>query len=216
MIISFIGPPGCGKSTQIEFVTKTFLQDVGVIMLRVPNLVKKLPHIVPYLTEKEISRIDELTQASYECRDNGKLSPMELDQILFNVAERCVDDNKYVVLDGAPRGFEQAKSFCERGKLKDETVVVHLTFQNQSFENSVSRQFYRESLSRGFETATNKMQRFCNKFETYNTDTLEGFQLLKKHNVPHVEIDALLPKSEVSQQLERFLTKQLIKRLSYK
>ena len=40
MIISFIGPPGCGKSTQIEFVTKTFLQDVDVIMLRVPNLVK--------------------------------------------------------------------------------------------------------------------------------------------------------------------------------
>ncbi|MEC0206928.1 AAA family ATPase [Paenibacillus lautus] len=216
MIISFIGPPGCGKSTQIEFVTKTFLQDVDVIMLRVPNLVKKLPTIVPYLKEEEVRIIDELTQASYECRDNGRLSPIELDHILFEVAERCVEDKKYVVLDGAPRGLEQAKFFCNRRRLKDETIVVHLAFHQQAFENSVSRQFYREALSNGFETATNKIQRFCNKFETYNTDTIQGFQLLKSHQIPFVEIDALLPKMDVSQQLERLLTKQLIMRLSHK
>lgn len=211
MIISFIGPPGCGKSTQIELVRKRFFVDVGAIMLRVPNLVKKHPDILPYLTDQEVSRIDALAESSYECRDKGRLSPVELDLIMFDVAERCLDDNKFVVLDGAPRGLEQAVSYCRSKYLLKRTIVVHLFFQNQALENSVSRQFYRESLSRGIETAIGKIKRFSNKFETYETDTTQGFNLLKEHNVPYIEIDALLQKSEVAHRLEGFLSKQILK-----
>lgn len=214
MIVSFIGPPGCGKSTQIEFVTQSFLDEIEIVKLRVPDLIKKHPSILPYLTEKEIEIVELLTQASNQCRDNGRLSPIELDDILFNVAERCVEDGKHIVLDGAPRGVKQAKMYCQRKKLKDETVVVHLSFNNQAYENSVSRQFYRESLSRGVETAVNKIQRFRNKFHTYNTDTLKGLQILKEHEISCVEINALLSKSEVSQHLEQFLTKQMLLRIS--
>jgi adenylate kinase family enzyme len=213
MIISFIGPPGCGKSTQIGFVADTFLQDVGVIILRVPNLVKKHPDLLPYLTDEELGRIEELTQASFECRDNGKLSPMELDEILFDVAERCVNDKKFVILDGAPRGLEQAISYSNRKKLLALTVLIHLAFQDKAFENSVSRQFYRESLNRGFQIATSKLQRFCNKYETYNTDTKRGFELLKENHVPFVEIDALLSKKDVRDRVEKFMTKQLMRQL---
>jgi len=89
--IIFLGPPGSGKGTQADVVSKKF----------------KLPHIsTGEIFRKILKTNTELSKKIKEYVTNGKLVP---DEIVFKTIESVIKKGKKFLLDGFPRNLVQAK-----------------------------------------------------------------------------------------------------------
>jgi len=89
----FLGPPGCGKGTQTELLSKEL----------------KLPHIdTGSLLRKNIKEGTETGKIAKGFIDKGQLVPVE---VVSNVIKNRLKENdckKGYILDGFPRSLEQA------------------------------------------------------------------------------------------------------------
>lgn len=183
MIVSFISISGSGKSTHIKMM-KEKNKELGFVDLSVKYLYKnEIISYLKYLTPNELDIIQHLTEESNKCKHNGFLCPIELDEIIFDLAIRLYKDGKNVLLDGAPRGLNQAKIFYK--KLQDKGIkdykIINLKFMENEEENSRNRQLVRIMKKNiTLEGKYNKISRIKNKIDVYINDTKVGLQYLEK------------------------------------
>lgn len=201
--LAFIGPPGSGKTTQIELLQTVIAPD-ALVVASVPRLIRQQADLLAYLTGDEREELNALVDLARQARECGNLAPIRHDELLFEVAARSSgDDETIMVLDGCPRGRPQAQIFLSKDCLAAQTAVVQLYFPEQEVASSLARQYARECRKRGEAAAQARRHVFQRKLEIYLRDTLPGIALLASAGVPVIRLAATLPSSEVH---ERVLT----------
>lgn len=113
MIVIFIGPPGCGKGTQADFL----VQERGFRHVSTGELLRC-----------EISTNSDLSLKIQDCLDQGNLVP---DHIVFSVLKKHLDfsGSHRLLLDGFPRNEAQALLLDEILKEFDLKVDFVFNFQ---------------------------------------------------------------------------------------
>ncbi|WP_199614032.1 adenylate kinase family protein [Paenibacillus alkalitolerans] len=200
MIISFIGAPGSGKSTQIARISEYLSEKHKPIILRVPKLINLDKEVVSYLTAEEIETIKQHKELARKSKDEGLLAPIIYDAILFELIPR-IKDKSFIILDGMPRGYKQAELFLNIDKVLNQTCFFHLKFIENAYESSVSRQFYRESIKHGVEKAELKLKKFINKYNVYSEDTLSGVSYLFNQGANIYMLNAVENEASIHKQI---------------
>jgi len=188
--LSFIGPPGSGKTSQIQLL-EGVLKPHNFLVASVPRLVRRQADLVALLTEGERRELDALTDAAHQARDRGELAPIELDKLLFKSLQR-VGGEIVVALDGCPRGVRQARLFLEKGELSASAGIILFYFPENERTWSLNRQYSRECVKRGESSARARQHIFQRKFEVYMRDTLPGVTLLARTGVPIIRLAATM------------------------
>lgn len=194
--VSFLGPPGSGKTTQIRLLQERLGERLTVAS--VPRLLRGQPDLVAVLSPSELAQLDGLRKPSAVARDRGELAPVEVDALLLSAVSRL--ETPVVALDGCPRGIAQARLFLGTG-FAARTTVVELRFPDDPAVMSLRRQTERETAVRGPEYARVRRHVFESKVRVFVHDTLIGLELLDAASVPHLQIDASLPADEVHERV---------------
>src|SRR5688500_1116165 len=84
--LSFLGPPGSGKTTQIRMLQARLGAHVAVAS--VPRLVRGEADLLEALTAAEREELDCHLQSAAEARDRGELAPLVIDRLLFEAVTR--------------------------------------------------------------------------------------------------------------------------------
>ncbi len=153
-IISFIGIPGSGESTQIQLLTNNYKQG-NYLVASIPYLVKKDGLLNSLLTEDQRVIINQSQDKINDSRLNGELAPFALDQILFNIINNNAHNYDLIIMDVCPRGIRQAKYFWQLldNDIKKNYYIFVLNFENNETEKSYERQFQRDLIKRGIDEA---------------------------------------------------------------
>lgn len=118
----FLGPPGCGKGTQTELLSKEM----------------NLPHVdTGSLLRDNIKRETEIGKIAKGFIDKGQLVPYEVVAKVIKTRLESNDCLKGYILDGFPRSVEQANALddildelnCEI--TKDDIVAVYFDVPNE-------------------------------------------------------------------------------------
>lgn len=124
MILSFIGPSGCGKDTQVSLLANDF---------EVENI--STGELLRDLYDK--GDTDGAEAAKYS--QKGKWVPDEIIMRIVQNKLKTIDRGKVIVLNGFPRTVNQAKEY---DKLKDNELridkVVYFNLDNESAINRLS------------------------------------------------------------------------------
>jgi rifampicin phosphotransferase len=187
--LAFIGPPGSGKTTQIRALANTIGPE-PLLIASVPRLIRQEPELLELLTVAERKQVQESVAEAHAARDRGELAPAHLDAILFHAIAR-LPPNISVAFDGCPRARLQARLFLELPELFKRTVIVHLSFPDNTREASLERQYRREKQKRGLAAAESRRPIFERKLGIYQQDTLAGIELLEKSGVPLINVSAM-------------------------
>jgi adenylate kinase family enzyme len=200
-IISFVGPPGCGKTTQIQLLKKSLLGYYDTFVVSVPYILNKKEDVIKLLTEDELSIVNKYLNQAFKVAYKGYLAPIVYDKILLSLAKRLHDQGNMVIMDGSPRGFMQAEYFLQNQVFTKHGTIINLEFDNKSYEYSVSRQFARQALEYGIDDAISKLELFQNKANVYHTDTVNGLLLVKESGIPILSFEARENASILHQQI---------------
>lgn len=131
-IIIFLGAPGSGKGTQ----AKKIVEKYGYAHFSTGDLLRKMA-AKPGLSSEEKQLLDAVTK-------KGQLAP---DSLIFKLAFEAMDnllqEGKGIVLDGAIRTLEQAKSYHEYFKqkgLENDVQVIEVAIPDyESFNRLANR-----------------------------------------------------------------------------
>ena len=175
-VLAVIGPPGSGKTTQIELLRAHIGAD-RVLVAGVPHLVRRRNDLVTLLTTGELAQLEAARPAALAARATGDLAPLIFDRLLFTAARRALAD-RFVVLDGAPRGVAAAKVFLEMRDLAPRTTIVNLRLPDDERAYSLRRQRARERARRGAVEAVRREPVFRRKYSVYANNTTWGLELL--------------------------------------
>lgn len=120
-IIVLIGPPGCGKGTQAQFIR----QKLGI------------PHVsTGDLLREEVSNQSPLGKKVKSFLESGQFPPEELVLSILSERVKKSDCSKGYILDGFPRTLTQAHFLSTITKqkpiviffeIKDETIIARIT-----------------------------------------------------------------------------------------
>jgi hypothetical protein len=187
--LSFVGPPGSGKSTQIRLLA-TALKG-RCLVASVPRLVRGDPSLLALLTDEERAEVERLRTLAEAARRQGLLAPVALDRLLFAALQR-VPESRPILLDGCPRGLEQAQLYCTPAPPSD-ALVVHLTFARDPLHGSLARQYLRDQQRHGREAAAQGMAKYWQKWRVYCEQTCAGLRYLQSHGIPIYILDAGAP-----------------------
>ncbi len=193
-LISLIGPPGSGKTTQIRLLQAAFGD--SLLVASVPRLVRRQPDLLALLTTGERAMLETALDAAAAARIRGELAPIVLDEILFRAISQSGPD-LLGALDGCPRGEAQARLFLETGRLHDETSIVELYFPAEAGAASLARQVQRESAKLGALGAALRLPVYRRKAAVFADDTVRGLDLLLRVGLRHYRIDATLDPHEI-------------------
>lgn len=110
--IVFLGPPGCGKGTQAQIISK----DLGLNHISTGEIFRKI------IKENNPSEIAEKINSYVK---NGLLVP---DEIVFEALKTVLDKDNFL-LDGFPRNINQAKLLEDylNGYLLDVVIYFHIS-----------------------------------------------------------------------------------------
>lgn len=209
MIISFIGIPGSGKTTQISLLEKsTYMKEP--ISISIPALYKKREILSPYISSDDMRIIEDVEPESSAARDCGELAPFILDRIVFNLAVRLQKLGKTVILDGCPRGLAQAKLFIdilEQQGLLMYFKIVLLYFPLLPETCSQNRQIYRINYNGLLSDVDRekKIKKIPRKIKVYMDNTLPGVQYMLDAGVQHISVDATLSAEDIQEYILNFL-----------
>ena len=121
MIVLLFGPPGVGKGTQAELLTKTY----QLIVCSTGNILRD-----------EIAHQSDLGNTVKQYLEQGELVP---DHYLFTLIERFIDTHKkqHMLFDGFPRNLNQATVFDTL--LAKENLLLNIALELHLSEDEIVR-----------------------------------------------------------------------------
>lgn len=191
-IVVMLGPPGAGKSTQVELVRRRTGR--GTVVASVPLLIRRDPLLLSFLTEEERCELERLDAAAWAAAGRGELSPLRFDEILFRALPRI--DADLLLLDACPRAVAPVCEYLAVPGLAARSLVVELTLRD-GVERSVARQLARESALLGAAAAAKLERVYRRKAELYVDETLAGLELLRSAGIQSIAVDADRPAAAV-------------------
>ena len=126
MRIILLGPPGCGKGTQADIISKDF----------------DIPHIsTGDILRDNVKRGTEVGRNAKEYMDSGRLVPDEI--IIRMMKERFLEDDctKGFLLDGFPRTIAQAEALDDLLDQMDMSLdyIVNIDVNDEDIINRISK-----------------------------------------------------------------------------
>jgi len=126
MRIILLGPPGCGKGTQADIISKDF----------------DIPHIsTGDILRDNVKRGTDVGRNAKEYMDSGRLVPDEI--IICMMKERFLEDDctKGFLLDGFPRTIAQAEALDDLLDQMDMSLdyIVNIDVNDEDIINRISK-----------------------------------------------------------------------------
>ena len=126
MRIILLGPPGCGKGTQADIISKDF----------------DMPHIsTGDILRDNVKRGTDVGKNAKEYMDSGRLVPDEI--IISMMKERFLEDDctKGFLLDGFPRTIAQAEALDDLLNQMDMSLdyIVNIDVNDEDIINRISK-----------------------------------------------------------------------------
>jgi len=126
MRIILLGPPGCGKGTQADIISKDF----------------GIPHIsTGDILRDNVKRGTDVGKNAKEYMDSGRLVPDEI--IICMMKERFLEDDctKGFLLDGFPRTIAQAEALDDLLNQMDMSLdyIVNIDVNDEDIINRISK-----------------------------------------------------------------------------
>jgi adenylate kinase len=126
MRIILLGPPGCGKGTQADIISKDF----------------DMPHIsTGDILRDNVKRGTDVGKNAKEYMDSGRLVPDEI--IICMMKERFLEDDctKGFLLDGFPRTIAQAEALDDLLNQMDMSLdyIVNIDVNDEDIINRISK-----------------------------------------------------------------------------
>jgi adenylate kinase len=191
--IALFGPPGAGKGTQSEFLTKKY----NLYYISTGDLLRK-----------EMSGKTKLGLEAQSIIASGGLVP---DEIIVQIIEKTITDNpgsNGFLFDGFPRTYIQAY-ILEGLMIKLHTSLNCLISLNVPEEESVKRLMNR-GLTSGRSDDNELVIR--NRLKEYNDKTLPVLQFYRDRGI-YVEIDGTTSIETVHEQITKIISHELSKSL---
>ena len=191
--IALFGPPGAGKGTQSEFLTKKY----NLYYISTGDLLRK-----------EMAGKTKLGLEAQSIIASGGLVP---DEIIVQIIEKTITDNpgsNGFLFDGFPRTYIQAY-ILEGLMIKLHTSLNCLISLNVPEEESVKRLMNR-GLTSGRSDDNEAVIR--NRLREYNEKTLPVLQFYKDKGI-YVEVDGTTSIEDVHNQITRIISQELSKSL---
>jgi len=191
--VALFGPPGAGKGTQSEFLTKKY----NLYYISTGDLLRK-----------EMAGKTKLGLEAQSIIASGGLVP---DEIIVQIIEKTITDNpgsNGFLFDGFPRTYIQAY-ILEGLMIKLHTSLNCLISLNVPEEESVKRLMNR-GLTSGRSDDNEAVIR--NRLREYNEKTLPVLQFYKDKGI-YVEVDGTTSIEDVHNQITRIISQELSKSL---
>ncbi len=191
--IALFGPPGAGKGTQSEFLTKKY----NLFYISTGDLLRK--------------EMAGKTKLGIEAQSIIASGGLVSDEIIVQIIEKTITDNpgsNGFLFDGFPRTYIQAY-ILEGLMLKLNTSLNCLISLNVPEEESVKRLLNRGKTSG---RSDDNEQVIRNRLKEYNDKTLPVLQFYKDKGI-YVEVDGTKSIDEVHKQITEIIREQLSKSL---
>jgi adenylate kinase len=191
--IALFGPPGAGKGTQSEFLTKKY----NLFYISTGDLLRK-----------EMAGKTKLGLEAQSIIASGGLVP---DEIIVQIIEKTITDNpgsNGFLFDGFPRTYIQAY-ILEGLMIKLHTSLNCLISLNVPEEESVKRLMNR-GLTSG--RSDDNEQVIRNRLKEYNEKTLPVLQFYKDKGI-YMEVDGTVSIEKVHEQITGIIRQELSKSL---
>ncbi len=213
-VFIFLGPPGCGKGTQTDRLSKEL----------------KIPHVdTGSLLRENIKNETEFGKVAKSFIDKGQLVPIEVVQSVINERISREDCKNGYILDGFPRSLEQAealKKMWENSPFKFEKSEKVAVYFDIPMDVLVERLVNRRSCPKcgkiyNLKSSAPKTEGKCDicnvdlvqrkddtketavlRFETYNNETMPLLDFYKNEGIL-VQIDANKGIDEVYLELKK-------------
>ena len=215
MIICILGPPGSGKTTQVNrLLTGGFFENI--VGLSVPKLCKSVAdNSDQFLRKAEKEFVKANLNAVEECKDKGKLFPIELDKLLIEVAIRQSSKGKTIMLEGFPRGIEQARLFSQaifQSDFQCSVELICLKFYQQELNQCKIRQLSRALLMHSdIDETLKRINKINPKTEVYFENTLPGYRYLQSLGFEIHYVDATLDEDAVTTAIIQYCHSDKVK-----
>ncbi len=144
MIIIMMGPPGAGKGTQTQLLSKR----------------KNIPALVMGdVLRKEIKEETELGKVIRSYVEKGELVP---DRFIVEITKKFLNGKKDAILDGFPRNINQAQALRD---IRQDLKVVYIELSDEEIVNRISARRVCEKCGAVYNLYTNppKKEGICDK-----------------------------------------------------
>ncbi len=181
-ILIIFGPPGSGKGTQAENLSKN----------------NNYTHLsTGQLLREEISKKTSIGVEVENLLAKGQFAP---DNMMFEIIKKFLDKNKdkKILLDGFPRNLTQARFLLEQ--LKSEEIVI---LNIEADEKELLRRLLLRAQKQN--RHDDKEEVIKERFKIYREQTFPIISFLEKQGKRIIHIDGMKTVEEVSQDISKKL-----------
>ncbi|WP_405059950.1 hypothetical protein OG474_45475 [Kribbella sp. NBC_01505] len=200
-IISMLGLPGTGKSTQSRLLSEAV---EGSLIVSVPLLRKGNPGLLDRLSQRARHELDGLAAQAAAARDLGQLAPRAFDHAVIELV--TTSDAPLTILDGHPKGLLQSQLLLADPTTASRLVVFEFDLGGDSEARSIDRQRSR-ALSKNQPAGPEDLLRFQGKLATFRTHTLAGLIHLRATAAVH-RLDATDDQDSLHRRILELITKE--------